>query len=523
MTDGSNRLKVARHVLISSLSNYIGKFINLAIWFVLTPFILNQLGETLYGLWALVGSVVAYGFLLDFGITGAVTKYVAEYRAKGEAEMAHSLIATALWMNTGLGLLVVLISLLFAPLFTSVFNISPEEQKTALWLFLLAGIGVGLTIPGGTVTAVLRGLQRFDLINLIGVIATLVSAVATFSVLVLGGGVLGLALVGIGVTILVQLLSIWFIYRIAPELRFGWFGLRRSEMKVLVSYSSSLFFMNLGGYLESRSDEIVIGGFLPISSVTPYNLARRLSTLPQTFTEQFLTLLLPMASEMHAKEDSAQLRSLYIISTRVTVAMFVSMSMVLVILVKPLLTAWVGAEYAGYSYLVVILIVASLIDTSTWPAGFVLQGMARHSPLAAMTVAAGIANLILSILMVQRFGLLGVALGTLLPTSIICLGFVIPYAMRVIGTSVKDMYAKVLWPTLLPLIPMSILLIILREVFQPSSLGMILAVGAVGPLVYLAVYLRIGANEFERTITHKIFSEILFRTGLRLKASERSS
>jgi O-antigen/teichoic acid export membrane protein len=523
MTDESKRLQVARHVLLSSLSNYIGKFINLGIWFVLTPFVLNQLGETRYGLWALVGSVVAYGFLLDFGITGAVTKYVAEYRAKGEAEMAHSLIATALWMNTGLGLLVVLISVLLAPVFTSVFNISPEEQKTALWLFLLAGIGVGLTIPGGTVTAVLRGLQRFDLINLIGVTATLVSAVATFSVLVLGGGVLGLALVGIGVTILVQLLSSWLIYRIAPELRFGWFGPRRSHMEVLVSYSSSLFFMNLGGYLESRSDEIVIGGFLPISSVTPYNLGRRLSTLPQTFTEQFLTLLLPMASEMHAKEDSTQLRSLYIISTRVTLAIFVSMSMVLVILVKPLLTAWVGVEYASYSYLVVILVVASLIDTSTWPAGFVLQGMARHSPLAGMTIAAGIANLILSILLVQRFGLLGVALGTLLPTTIICLGFVFPYAMRVIGTSVKDMYAKVLWPTLLPLIPMSILLIILREIFRPSSLIMILALGAVGPLVYLAVYLRIGANEFEREIAHKIFTEILFRTGLRFKASERSS
>ena len=50
MTDESKRNKVARHVLLSSLSNYIGKIINLGIWFVLTPFILDQLGETIYGL-----------------------------------------------------------------------------------------------------------------------------------------------------------------------------------------------------------------------------------------------------------------------------------------------------------------------------------------------------------------------------------------------------------------------------------------------------------------------------------------
>jgi len=149
--------------------------------------------------------------------------------------------------------------------------------------------------------------------------------------------------------------------------------------------------------------------------------------------------------------------------------------------------------------------------------------MARHSPLAAMTIGSGVGNLILSILLVQRFGLMGVALGTLLPTTIICLGFVTPYAMRVIGASAQDMYTKALLPTLLPLIPMSIITIILREIIQPSSLIMILLVGVVGPLVYFAVYLCMGANEFERGIMHKAFADILSRAGFRSKASERSS
>ena len=520
MTDESRRNKVARHVLFSSLSNYIGKIINLGVWFVLTPFILAQLGETLYGLWALVGSVVAYGFLLDFGINGAVTKYVAEYRAKEEGEMAHTIIATALWMNTGLALLVIFISVIVAPFFTSIFNIAPSAQQTATWLFLLAGIGVGITIPGATVTAVLRGLQRFDLINLIGVTASIMSAGATFLVLWLGGGIIGLALVGISITLLVQLLSTWFIYQIAPNLRFGWFGPSRVHLKTLVSYSSSLFLMNLGGYLESRSGEIVIGGFLPVSAVTPYNLARRLSALPQTFTEQFLTLLLPMASEIHAKEEGRQLRTLYIVSTRVTLAMLLPMSMVLVILAKPLMTAWVGVDFADYSYLVIILAAACLIDTSTWPAGFVLQGIARHSPLAAMTIGSGIANFTLSILLVSRFGLLGVALGTLIPTTVVCFCFVTPYAMRVIGASARDMYTRVLWPSLLPIVPMSMILIVLREILDPASLIMLFLMAVIGGLVYLFVYLRMGANELERALILKICEKIMARVGLRTKAPE---
>jgi O-antigen/teichoic acid export membrane protein len=222
MTDQSRRSKVARHVLLSSLSNFVGKFINLGVWFVLTPFILSQLGASLFGLWALVGSVVAYGFVLDVGINGAVTKYVAEYRAREQGEIAHTIIATVLWANTGLGLLAILMSVMLAPFFSSAFNVAPSQQQIATWLFLLAGVGVAITIPGATVSAVLRGLQRFDLINLIGVTASLVTAGATFLVLRLGGGVIGLAIVGILITILVQLLSTRFVHRIAPELKFGY-------------------------------------------------------------------------------------------------------------------------------------------------------------------------------------------------------------------------------------------------------------------------------------------------------------
>jgi hypothetical protein len=148
--------------------------------------------------------------------------------------------------------------------------------------------------------------------------------------------------------------------------------------------------------------------------------------------------------------------------------------------------------------------------------------MAKHSPLAAMTIASGIANFTLSILLVNRLGLLGVALGTLIPTTVICIGFVTPYAMRVIGTSARDMYTKVLQPSLLPLIPMGIIMIVLRETLEPASLIMILIVAAVGTLVYISVYLRIGANEFERGVVHKITEKIMSRMGFRTRAPERS-
>jgi O-antigen/teichoic acid export membrane protein len=228
-------------------------------------------------------------------------------------------------------------------------------------------------------------------------------------------------------------------------------------------------------------------------------------------------LLLPMASQMHARNDADQLRFLYMASTRVTLAVSLPVGLILAILARPILTVWVGAVYAEYAYLLIILAIASLVDTSQWPAGFVLQGMARHRPLAIMTIASGISNLVLSIVMVNYVGLLGVALGTLIPTTIICIGFVAPYAMRVIGVSVQDMVTRVLWPSLLPAVLMGMVMLALREILEPGSLLLLLLVAGIGVLLYPVSYLLINANEFESGIFRNYIAQVIDRARLYLR------
>jgi O-antigen/teichoic acid export membrane protein len=508
--DQSKNPRVNR-LLLSTISNYIGRFVGLATWFLLTPFILHQLDPTLFGLWVLVGSVVAYGSLLDFGIAGAVTKYVAEFKAKGQLEEARSLVATALALYAVLGLTVTLACIAIAPVFPRLFGVSAEYSETAVWLVMLSGLGMGLAIPSASTTAVLRGLQRFDLMNLLGVITVLLSAVATVTVLLLGGGVIGLVSITIAVNFSMQVPAVWLIYRIAPELRFGLAHPNKKMMWTVTSFSSSLFLVHVGGQLETKTDEIVIGAFLPVSTVTPYNLARKLSSLPQMMAEQFLSLLLPLVSELHAENDEARLHALYITSTRITLGTFLTFGISLVILAGPILTIWVGAAYADYAYLVFILTLASFIDTHTWPAGSLLQGINRHRFTAVMALCTGITNLILSLVLVRQIGLLGVALGTLIPTIVFGLGFTIPYAMRVIGVTFREMTNQVLLPPLLAIIPAGLVTYTLREIFDPVTILPTLLIAAVGSLLYLAGYLKAASSRFERGLVQDLVVKAVAR------------
>lgn len=500
---------IGARVLKGTVSNFIGKFISLATLFLLTPFMLHQLGDTAYGLWVLIGSVISYGSLLDIGIWGAIIKYVAEYRARGEYEQASQVFVTAFSLYGWLCLIILLLTWLVAPVFPVLFHVPEDQKGTATQLVILMGFGVGFSLPGMAPMAVLRGLQRFDIVNLIEVIATLFTALATVAVLLWGGGVLGVVFVQLCGIFVMLGLGVWFVLRIAPEfkIRRGVVNLRL--IRTVLTYSWPLFVRDVASNLKTKTDEMTIGAFLPFRMIAPYNLARKMSETTHILTQQFMKVLLPLTSELHAENDLGRLRLVYTTGTRLTLAISLTLASLLIVLARPILSVWVGERYANAAPLVVILTLATLVATSQWPANTVLQGMARHRLLAATSLGSGVANLLLSIALIGPLGLTGVALGTLIP-NVVEFAIVIPFAMRVMGVRGSEAVRKIFLPALSPALIMTLALLALQKLIEPSTLISIGLIAGMGVLVYMVAYLCIGASKAER----QIYLDIAFPFGL---------
>lgn len=488
---------IRQRVLVGVSSNFLGQLVTYGILFFLTPFILHRLEAANYGLWVLVGSVVAYGSLLDFGIWGAIIKYVAEYRARQEVEQARALVATALWLYVFFGLIIATLSVVLAPVIPHLFGIPDGQRHLATQLVRLMGLGIGVSLPGMTPLAVLRGLQRYDVVALVDIAAALFTALATVTVLLLGGGLLELAAANISGIFVMLGLGTWSVHRIAPELRFGFRGAQRRLARLVLSYSWPLFVKDVATRLQTKTDEITIGVFLPVLAIAPYNIARRLSEATGILTQQFMKVLLPLASELHAENDTARLRQLYTSGSRLALAISLSIGCILIVFAGPVLALWVGPAYTGAASLVVILTLAGLFAAAQWPAGAVLRGMARHRLLAATSLGSGLANLALSIALIRPLGLAGVALGTLIP-NVIETAIILPYTMRIIGVSAAKAVKEIFLPALAPAVLMVLVCVTLRQVLEPSSLPSILIASAIGLASYGIAYLLVGASQAER-------------------------
>jgi O-antigen/teichoic acid export membrane protein len=494
-----------RHVFRSTASNIIGQAVILGVGFLLAPFVLRKVGVSDYGLWILVSSLTGYASVLEFGISSAVIKYVAEYRTKGERAEMHALVSTALSLYTVLGMLAMLFSVAVALLLPQLINVAPGDQDKAVKLVLLAGIGLGISIPATIIVGVLRGLQRFDLLNLLYIINTLLNAGATIAILLLGWGIVGVAAAAIPVTVLTQLPGLWLVRRADPEMRIGWRGARRDLVRTVTSFSFKLFIGQVSRQLQSRTDELVIAGALPVAFVTPYSFGRRLGEIPNQFANQFVRTLMPLASGLHAESDWKRLRRMYLASSRLALAISVPVAGILTVLAPTFLTLWIGPAYAAYWPIVLVIAASSVVGISQYPAGAILQGMARHNILAVTALLNGLINLALSLILVRHLGLIGVALGTLAPTVLESL-VIMPFSMRLLRVRGSDLAREAFMPALAPLLPAVAILYALQSALRPHSWLTLGAIALAGGLIYVLVYFVFRATATEREMVWSVLN-----------------
>ena len=107
-----------------------GRFFEMAVLFVVTPFVFKYLGDEKYGIWSLVFVLSGFIPVFAFEIGRTYTKYIAEYYTKGENNKINEVFNTGLVFYTGLSIILVSTFLFVVdPLVTYVLKIPGEIQN----------------------------------------------------------------------------------------------------------------------------------------------------------------------------------------------------------------------------------------------------------------------------------------------------------------------------------------------------------------------------------------------------------
>jgi O-antigen/teichoic acid export membrane protein len=190
----------------------------------------------------------------------------------------------------------------------------------------------------------------------------------------------------------------------------------------------------VAGRLRFKTDAMVIGTFLSSAAITYFAIGSRLVDYATEVVSSLAQIFVPMSSQMEATGDMSQLRQLFLAGNRACAMIIFPMTAVLIVLGRSVIEAWVGLKYVETSYpVLIILLIPSTLMLAQAASGRILFGISKHKAWAWVVLVEGVANLVLSIALVRRYGILGDALGTAIPLACSMLFFLPHYLCNLLG------------------------------------------------------------------------------------------
>jgi len=458
MSDASAKSPVERRLLFGAVTNWLAFAAVLLVGFFITPYLVRRLGDGPYGVWAFVESVLAYFTLFDLGIAACVVRFVARFHTTGDRDELNRLVSTALALFVGLGAAVLVFGSVLLPVVLPSLESAgvPHREVLAFALLMLANLAV--TLPLSVFPSILDGLERFALKSAVRIVVLVVRTVGTVALMEHQPSLLALGVLFAACNLVEHGAFAVLAVRSLPGLQFSRRLVDRATLTRVKGYSLHAFLAMAAGRTCVQSGVLIVGALLGAAPVTYFALASRLVEFAKALLRTATNTLTPAISSMEAAGDMDAIRRMFLRGTRWVLYLILPVHLGLVVFGRPFLTIWLGeSAYAEQCYipLVVLSSTLSLVIAQSMAAR-ILYGTGRLRAFARAALVEALVNVALSILLGQRYGLIGVAIGVAVPNLAMCL-WVIGHTARGLGVSLR-MYVGDGWlrPLVAAIVPISV-------------------------------------------------------------------
>jgi O-antigen/teichoic acid export membrane protein len=441
---GSVRSRLPAKFGWSAVSNYAAAGVVMAVAFITTPILTRHLGPEEYGIWILVGSTIAYVELLDLGFGGAVVSAVARVSAADDQDGLERTLNTSFFLLLALGVVALVFAGLAALILPLVMHLSGSLERTTQELLLLLGFAMAVSIPMDTFGCGLVALQRYDLLNATLIVVSICEAIAWSIVLARGGGLLALGIVTVAISLVGQVSRYVLLRRLIPTFALSPGRVDRALVRTLAGPAR---WFAMGDTIEAFRDYtsvLVLGSVRNVATAGIFAVGDKLASLGTAVGTPLSAPLFPHAAALVGRGETDALAPAARTSGRLITGVTLPSCLVVAVLARPALIAWVGPAYEGASHAVVILAIAfGLRSLGTAAAKFV-SGSGGQRLIALTSLAEVTTQIVLSAILGDHYGITGVAVAILASVVCIEMAVTLPRLAKRLGTGTWQLVAPVL-------------------------------------------------------------------------------
>lgn len=483
-----------------AILSYVNLMIGNIIPFIYTPIMLRLLGQAEYGLYGIAQSVMGYIGLLNFGIGGAIVRYLTKYRAAGDKRAEAR--ATGLFIKIysvicGLILIAGFIFAINIQIYSR--SLTADEAETLRTLIVLMTINTAVFLPFSVFSSTVLAHERYVFNKAISMLSTVASPILNLVLLYCGFGSVGLVLSATALNLITYGLYTWFSVKklnVHPSFRKAEPGL----LKEILHFSAFVFLASIVDVLYWSTDKLIIGWAIGSVATAVYSIGATFNTYVTSLSSALSGLLVPRLTEMAMKDaPKEQFSEIFI---KVGRLQFIIISFILSAFIafgRQFIVIWAGPEYHEAYYVALLTMIPVTVPLIQNTGLNILYALNKHKFRSIVYACVAVVNVILTFWWVEDFGIVGAAMATCIAYAVGNIIIINWYYYKEIGLNISAF-----WKNILKMSPVMIIMgtvwWFLLDQIQVNSWLIFFVLAVAYTFMYLPLAYEFMMNQYERDL-----------------------
>ncbi len=401
-----------KRIKLGVFMSYITIAVNIITGIVYTPWILKRIGDSNYGLYTLASSFISM-FMLDFGMSAAVSRFVSRYIALDDQDSLNNFLGIVYKLY---GLISAAISVILIVVFFNLSaiydNMSATELATFKIVFLITAFSTVFCFPFVTLNGIIRSYECFFEMKFIELLNKIFAVVLTIIVLTAGMGLYALVAVYAVCNIAFVIVKLIFIKR-KTSIKINWKVRDKELTKGIFGFSIWSAIFGVAQQLTLNIMPSILAALASASQVAHFSLARTIEGYVWTISEAINGLFLPKVTRRIVKSDNAQdVLPLMIKVGRIILSITGLVVCGIILVGQDFVKVWLGSD--GYNDVYIMMILLTIYSVISSPqqianTSMVVLNKVRYQ--ATVAIICSFLNIIISPVFIKIYGAVGAAMS----------------------------------------------------------------------------------------------------------------
>lgn len=495
--------------------NYVAIILNTVVGLLYTPYMLRMMGQSEYGLYSLVASVIAYLTVLDLGFGNAIVRYTAKFRAEKKTEEQYEMFGMFFLLYLVIGIIAFGIGLglyfnvgtLFGDTMTAV------ELGRARIMMLLLVANLAFTFPMSIWGSIIQAYEDFVFQKSLNIFRIILNTAVMICLLHFGYKAVAMVVVQTIFNVITLVLN--FIYcrrKLNIHIYFRFKHFHWGFLKEVAIYSFWIFLNAIMDRVYWSTGQFVLGAIVGTAAVAVFAIAIQLEGMYMQFSTAISSVFLPKVTAMVATNRSRkEISDLFIRTGRIQYIVLAYILSGFIIFGRQFIELWAGAGYSD-AYIISLLFFIPLTVPLIQNLGItILQARNEMKFRSVLYIIIALVSLAMQIVLTRFFGGIGCAMGV---SGALVVGQILimnVYYQRRQDLDIKTFWKEISKMSIIPIVLIFSSMLVIRHFFALDSWGKLILGIAAFSLVYIPLFFRFSMTDDERNLFismfHKIFDK----------------